>query len=88
MQRYEQRTPRRARERRRRVFGAIEGVLARHRLGNGGGRHLTVAFLLGLARAAIFEHGPEERPEIVAGRVVDVYLHGIGGTARRARRAA
>jgi len=79
--------------RRQRVVQAVESVLARHRLGGGGAaRHLAAAFLLGLARAAILEHGSADTPEAVAARVVDVFLHGIGGTARvaasRARRGA
>ena len=42
------------------------------------------------ARAAIFEHAPEDRPEAIATRVVQLYLHGIGGPAalRRQRGAA
>src|SRR5436190_11159361 len=52
VQRFEQRTPRRASERRRRVVTAVEDTLARHRLGGPGeARHLSAAFLLGLARA-------------------------------------
>jgi TetR/AcrR family fatty acid metabolism transcriptional regulator len=84
--RYEQRNPRRARERRNRVVGAIAELLERHRLGGApAARHLTAAFLLGLARAAILEHAPEDRPEATAGRVVDLYLHGLTGSARRGR---
>ena len=87
VQRYEQRAPRRASDRRRRVVGAVECVLARHRLGGGGpARHLAAAFLLGLARAGIFEHGPEDRPETVAARVVEVFLHGIAARPALARR--
>ena len=70
---------------------AVERVLARHRVGsNGTGRHLAAAFLLGLARAAIFEHAPQDRPEAIAARVVHLYLHGIGAPAalRRQRGAA
>jgi AcrR family transcriptional regulator len=89
VQRYEQRRPRRASERRRRVVRAVERALARHRIGGGGNaRRLAVAFLLGLARAAILEHGADDRPEAVAVRIVDLYLHGIGSAARRQRRAA
>ena len=89
--RYEQRHTRSAGERRRRVMRAVEDVLARHRIcGNGTGRHLAAAFLLGLARAAIFEHAPQDRPEPIAARVVRLYLHGIGAPAatRRQRGAA
>lgn len=86
VQRYEQRSPRGQSARRRRVLRAIARVLGRHKLaGNGNGRNLTAAFLLGLARAAILEHGPGDRPETAADRVVDVYLHGIAGGARRRR---
>ena len=89
VQRYEQRRPRRATERRQRVMRAVERVLARHRIGGGAsGRRLAVAFLLGLARAGILEHGADDRPEAVAARIVDLYLHGIGGAARRQPRAA
>lgn len=91
VQRYEQRHARRATERRQRVMRAVERVLAGHRLGGGtSGRHLAAAFLLGLARAGIFEHGVTDRPEVVAARIVDLYLHGIGAAApaRRQRGAA
>ena len=69
---------------------AVERVLAHHRIGGNGSRHLAAAFLLGLARAAIFEHAPEDRPEAIAARVVHLYLHGIGAPAllRRQRGAA
>jgi AcrR family transcriptional regulator len=86
VQRYEQRHARRARERRQRVIGAVERALARHRLGNGGTRHLAAAFLLGLARAGILEHGPGDRPEAVGARIVDLYLHGIGSAGARRQR--
>jgi AcrR family transcriptional regulator len=89
VQRYEQRHARRARERRQRVIRAVERALARHRLGgNGGGRHLAAAFLLGLARAGILEHGPEDRPEALAARIVELYLHGIRSTGTRRQRGA
>jgi len=90
VQRYEQRYGRRARDRRQRVLRAVEQMLARHRLGGSGhARHLAAAFLLGLARTAIVEHGPEDRPDAVAARIVDLYVHGIGAaTARRQRGAA
>jgi AcrR family transcriptional regulator len=88
--RYEQRHTRSASERRRRVMRAVERVLARERIGGGSGRHLAAAFLLGLARAAIFEHGPEDRPDPIAARVVQLFLHGMGGAVavRRQRRVA
>ncbi len=88
--RYEQRHTRSAGERRRRVVRAVQRVLAHHRIGGNGSRHLAAAFLLGLARAAIFEHAPEDRPEAIATRVVHLYLHGIGAPAalRRQRGAA
>jgi AcrR family transcriptional regulator len=84
VQRYEKRAGRTGKERRRRVLQAIEDVTARHRLGATAGRHMTAAFLLGLARAAIFEHGPSDRPETAAVRVVDVFLYGVAGRARTA----
>jgi len=77
VQRYEQRYARAARERRRRVRQAIERALVRHRLARGALRGLAAAFLLGLARAAILEHRAEDRPELYAGRVVRLYLHGL-----------
>jgi AcrR family transcriptional regulator len=82
VQRYEKQAGRPGRERRRRVLQAIEGVMARHRLGGTAGRQLTAAFLLGLSRAAILEHAPGDRPETAAARVVDVFLHGVAGRAR------
>jgi AcrR family transcriptional regulator len=89
VQRYEQRYGRRARGRRQRVLRAVEQMLARHRLGGSGhARHLAAAFLLGLARTAIVEHGPEDRPEAVGARIVDLYLHGIGAAAARRQRGA
>jgi len=89
VQRYEQRYGRRARDRRQRVLRAVEQMLARHRLGGSGhARHLAAAFLLGLARTAIVEHGPEDRPDAVAARIVDLYLHGIGAAAVRRQRGA
>jgi AcrR family transcriptional regulator len=84
VQRYEQRKGRHAIERRVRGRRALGSLLARHRLGgSGAGRDLSVALLLGLARAAILEHGPQDRPEAVAARVVQVFLHGVAGRARR-----
>jgi AcrR family transcriptional regulator len=84
--RYEQRNPRRARENRQRVVGAVESLLQRHRLGGTpAARHLSAAFLLGLSRAAILEHAPEDRPETAAARVVDFYLHGLTGAGARPR---
>lgn len=89
VQRYEQRYGRRARDRRQRVLGAVEQALARHRLGGSGhARHLAAAFLLGLARTAILEHGHDDRPDAVAARIVDLYLHGIGAAAPRRQRGA
>jgi AcrR family transcriptional regulator len=79
VQRFEQRYERWGKARRRRVREAIEGVLARHRLGGGMPRSLAVAFLLGLARAAILEHADDERPETYATRVVALFVHGLGG---------
>jgi len=82
VQRHERRGGRGWRDRRHRVLRAVDEVLARHRLGVGGAaRHLDAAFLLGLARAAILEHGPADRPETIATRVVQLYLRGLGGTA-------
>lgn len=87
IQRYEQRRSRRAGARGHRVLVAVQDVLARHRLGGTNGtRHLAAAFLLGMARAAIFEHGGDDRPEDAARRIVHLYLHGIGGRPRVARR--
>jgi AcrR family transcriptional regulator len=89
VQRYEQGPGRRARK--HRGLAAVERLLARHRLGgSGSARHLSAAFLLGLARAAILEHAADDRPEPVAQRIVALFLHGIGPAraARRARRAA
>ncbi len=80
-QRFEQRFQRRANARRQRVRRAVEEVLARHRLGGGVSRPLAAAFLLGLARAAILEHGSDERPEASAARVVGIFLHGLSGYA-------
>ena len=89
IQRYEQVSGRRARIRRQRVVSAVEEVLGRHRLGGTrGDRHLSAAFLLGMARAAILEHGPADRPDAVARRLVDTFLHGINGRARVGHRGA
>jgi AcrR family transcriptional regulator len=87
VQRYEQQARRGVRGRRHRALLAVEGVLARHRLGGAGpARHLAAAFLLGLARAGILEHGASDRPEQVAARIVDVFLNGLrGGRARVVR---
>jgi AcrR family transcriptional regulator len=82
VQRYERRSGRGPRDRRHRVLRAVEEVLGQHRLGGGGSaRHLDAAFLLGLARAAILEHSPTDRPEPIATRVVQLYLHGLGSPA-------
>ena len=87
VQRYEQRRTRRVGARGHRALVAVEQVLARHHLGGAAGaRHLAAAFLLGLARAAILEHASNDRPEDAARRIVDVYLYGIAGRARAARR--
>ena len=92
VQRFEQRGGKSARDRRRRVMEAIERVLARHHVvaGGGPGRSLRAGFLLGMARAAILEHVPDDRPETHAGAIVDIFLHGVVGRAsvRRRRRAA
>lgn len=80
---------RRAALRRERVVRAIEDVLGRHRLGGSRSeRHLAAAFLLGMARAAILEHAAGDRPDAVARRLVDTFLHGIGGRARLSHRGA
>lgn len=89
VQRYERRGGRGPRERRHRVLKAVAMVLAKHRLGPGGDAvHLDAAFLLGLARAAIMEHAPADRPDDVAARIVRLYLHGVDGTVRPVTRAA
>ncbi len=89
VQRYEHANGRRAAFRRERVVRAVEEVLGRHRLGGSrSGRHLAAAFLLGMARAAILEHAAGDRPEAVARRLVDTFLHGIGGRARLSHRGA
>jgi AcrR family transcriptional regulator len=89
VQRYEHANGRRASLRRERVLRAIEDVLARHRLGGTRSeRHLAAAFLLGMARAAILEHEPGDRPEGVARRLVETFLHGIGGRPRASQRGA
>ena len=91
VQRYEQRYERAARARRQRVRQAIERVLVRHRLVRGALRGLSAPFLLGLARAAILEHRGDDRPEVYAGRVVRLYLHGVERAAEpvaRRRRIA
>ncbi len=88
IQRYEALNGRRAKLRRQRVVRAVEDVLARHRLAGGASeRHLAAAFLLGMARAAILEHAPGDRPDAVATRLVSTFLHGIG-RARVAQRGA
>src|SRR5262245_47205724 len=78
IQRYEHANGRRATLRRQMVVRAVEDVLGRHRLGGTRAeRHLAAAFLLGMARAAILEHAPGDRPEAVSRRLVDTFLHGI-----------
>jgi AcrR family transcriptional regulator len=80
---------RRANLRRQRVVRAVEDVLARHRLGGSKSeRHLAAAFLLGMARAAILEHAAGDRPDAVSRRLVDMFLHGIGGRLRLSQRGA
>jgi AcrR family transcriptional regulator len=87
VQRYER--GRRGTLRRHVVLLAISDVLARHRLGGTASeRHLASAFLLGMARAAILEHAPSDRPEAVAARLVGVFLHGVGPRQRAAHRGA
>jgi len=50
--------------------------------------HLALgAFLLGLSRAAIFEHAGSDRPEDTARWIVQLYLHGLSPRPRVARRA-
>jgi AcrR family transcriptional regulator len=89
VQRYEHADGRRAQLRRERVVRAVEDVLGRHRLGGTRSeRHLAAAFLLGMARAAILEHAAADRPEAVARRLVDTFLHGIGGRTRVSHRGA
>ena len=88
VQQYEHANGRRTGLRRRRVVRAVEHVLARNRLGGAPAeRHLAAAFLLGMARAAILEHAPGDRPEAVARRLVETFLHGIG-RPRAAQRGA
>ena len=89
IQRYEHANGRRTNLRRERVVRAVEEVLGRHRLGGTRTeRHLAAAFLLGMARAAILEHAASDRPDPVARRLVDTFLHGIGGRARVPHRGA
>ncbi len=90
IQRYEHGNGRRAAYRRHRVLRAVEDVLTRHRLGGTKAeRHLSAAFLLGMARAAILEHAATDRPEAVSRRLVDTFLHGInGGRSRVSQRGA
>jgi len=88
VQRYETRG--RPGDGRHRVIAAIDAVLARHRLGptTGGQRRLYAAFLTGLARAAILNHRPTDRPEATADRIVALYLNGLGARVRPAARGA
>ena len=93
VQRFESRGGVRASDRRHVALRAVERVLSRHRLGGtGSARRLAAACLLGIARAAILHHAPNERPEATAGRLVGLYLRGIGPTgsvvSRRQRGAA
>lgn len=88
VQRYEQQA-RRRRTRGHRVLKAVAQVLERHRLGGTASqRHLSAAFLLGLARAGILEHAASDSPETVAGRIVDCFLHGLGGPRVRKTKGA
>ena len=83
VQRYEHGNGRRANLRRQLMVRAVEDVLARNHLGGTKAeRHLAAAFLLGMARAAILEHAPADRPEAVSRRLVDAFLHGVSGGAR------
>jgi AcrR family transcriptional regulator len=83
IQRYEHAGGRRTMLRRETVVRAVEDVLARHRLGGTRNeRHLAAAFLLGMARAAILEHAAGDRPDPVARRLVDTFLHGVNGRGR------
>ena len=91
IQRYEHGNGRRTNLRRQKIVQAIEDVLARHRIaGNKAERHLAAACLLGMARAAILEHGVRERPDGVSRRLIDAFLHGhsVAGRARVAQRGA
>jgi AcrR family transcriptional regulator len=89
VQRYEQRKGRRVVERRNRGRRAIAELLGRHRLGGSGpAREQAVGFLLGMARAAILEHPADVRPETIAARVVQLFLHGVGGRANGRQRGA
>jgi AcrR family transcriptional regulator len=93
VQRFESRGGLRGSDRRQVALRAVERVLARHRLGGTGpARRLAAACLLGIARAAILYHAPNDRPEATAGRLVSLYLRGIGpaggAVSRRQRGAA
>lgn len=90
VQRYEQQARGRTRgPGRHRALAAVEQVLARHRLGGtGAGRRLSAAFLLGLARAGILEHTADDRPEMLAQRIVGLYLRGVSAPARATKRRA
>ena len=93
VQRFEWRGGSRGSDRRHVALRAVERVLGRHRLGGTGpARRLAAACLLGIARAAILYHAPHDRPEATAGRLVSIYLRGIGpagsAVARRQRGAA
>ena len=90
VQRYEQRTGgKRVVERRNRGRHAIAELLARHRLGGtAASREQAVGVLLGMARAAILEHPADVRPETLAGRVVQLFLHGVGGRPNGRQRGA
>jgi AcrR family transcriptional regulator len=89
IQRYEQVNGRRSTLRRHEVVRAVEVVLARERMGGSRSeRHLAASFLLGMARAAILEHAASDRPEAVARRLVDTFLHGVAQRGRVPHRGA
>jgi AcrR family transcriptional regulator len=89
IQRYEHANGRRSTLRRQEVVRAVEAVLARHRLGGTRSeRHLAASFLLGMARAAILEHAASDRPDAVARRLVDTFLHGVSARGRVPQRGA
>jgi AcrR family transcriptional regulator len=90
VQRYEQQARGRGRRPgRHRALGAVAQILARHRLGGTAAtRRLSAAFLLGLARAGILEHGADDKPEALAQRIVGLYLHGVTAPARATKRRA
>lgn len=89
IQRYEHADGRRSSARRQHFLRVFEGVLARHRCGTSvAERHLAAAFLLGMARAAILEHGPGDRPDAIATRLVETFLHGVGPRTKATQQGA